>query len=151
MRPPRRDIEWWLEVTQILGGRHREWAQHVEVKIDGDPVSDPHLGILHLANVGKIDLETAAFDEGRPIFFKICTGEKRVVELPSPTSVPMLHYEYGNEYKKVGFGPELLRSGQVWKYAFIAEGTPEVCLHSEHLVNTNVRQRPRPRDAAGNS
>src|SRR5690242_8119383 len=61
----RRALAYWVVETRLLGRRAEQVP--LEVRVAGVPVTDPRLVRVHLVSYGKADIDSGAFDQGKPL------------------------------------------------------------------------------------
>jgi hypothetical protein len=102
-------------------------------------VDNPHLVTISLANIGPIDIASAAFDQGRGIRvdLKNTTFYGVVSVPPAKDRGEIVSQAVGTEDGYILLGPALLRRRQVWTVEVLVSGDPNPELTSS-LINTDI-------------
>jgi hypothetical protein len=137
LNPPKRLILWQQDATPLLSLGHDQYHGVIDIRVLGRPVENPYIGRLTVENIGRQDIDSGSFDQGRPIRFEVHGARKEATFLDSGGNPPGLHVR-GNE---ILIGPELLRSRSKWTVAFVADGKPRIALADSYLVNAEIRER----------
>jgi uncharacterized membrane protein YeaQ/YmgE (transglycosylase-associated protein family) len=139
LNPPKRLIEWQQDATPLLSLGHAQYRGVIDVRVFDRPVGNPYIGRLNVANIGRQDIDSSSFDQGRPIRFEVQGARKEATFLDPEGNPPGLRVA-GNS---ILIGPELLHSKSKWTISFVSDGKPRVALVDSYLVNVDIRERPR--------
>ena len=128
----KRELVWSAETIRLLSDDVESYRSVVRVEIGEHAVTNPYLTRLRIKNVGKLDIESTMFDQGRPLLFKL-TGQKffHIVESGDPVVKAT--------NRSIAVGPGLLPSGKLWTLSFITDDAVKVQLVENYLANVKVR------------
>ena len=101
-------------------------------------VNDPHIGTLTVENIGRHDIDSNSFDQGRPIRFEVHRARKAVTFLDHEANPPGLRVDRNS----ILVGPELLRSKSKWTVSFVTDGNPKIELADSHMINVKISEKP---------
>jgi hypothetical protein len=137
LNPPKRLIQWGYEATPLISDYSDSYRDAIEVRVLGEKVENPYLGKLAIENLGRHDIDSSSFDQGRPLRFVVRGAKKVVTFLRQEENAPGVRVDGDSVF----VGPELLRSKSGWVISFVSDGRPEVELVDAYLINVKVRQK----------
>jgi hypothetical protein len=105
---------------------------------DGNP-KDVRLIRIRIANRGRHDIPSDAFDKNRPLRIDIGLPILDIVEEESSPN-RVAHPRVGAEGTTVTMAPELIKKRQIITVVMVAEGGRPIITIDSPLVDTNVRQ-----------
>lgn len=137
LNPPKRLMQWHSVATPLIAGRQEQHHGTIEVRILDQRMDNPYVGTLTVENIGRHDIESSSFDQGRPIRFEVHHAKGTVTFLDQETNPPGLHVN-GNS---ILIGPELLRSKSKWTKSFVTDGQARIELAESYMVNAIINKK----------
>jgi len=93
----------------------------LEVRFDGQPVNDPYVVTLEIANVGRASIPSDLFDKGRSLVFGLSAPVLKILTVEhEPSSIPAPVFLAIND--KWEMKPELVAKGELIRLSFLAAG-----------------------------
>jgi hypothetical protein len=130
--PLKRGLSWEYSSTRLLATEKP--LEDVDIVIRGERLTDPYLTQLRITNVGKVDLDSVAFDRDRPLRFEVLSDNKFYM-LPNGSQPTVLE----QEGQSILVGPDLLESHKSWTIPVLTDGPMKIDLGEKYLPNFPVR------------
>lgn len=109
------------------------------------PVSDPHLILLAVTNVGPIDVPTARFDEKEPLVIRL-EGSTFYGLLRTNSAARTWVPEIGGD-SEVRLLPGLMKRGEEWAATVLVSGEPVLSINNP-LVDVDIVEKSRAEEMA---
>ncbi len=113
-------------------------APHLKVTFRDIEVSDPHLVILRLRNIGPADVASEHFDASRPVVIRLNCTMYGVTSATHPQAT--VSTAVGAD-GVVQMEPHLLRRAEEWIVEAVVAGSPDPILESS-LIDTDIVDAP---------
>ena len=137
VNPPKRLMQWSYESTPLISGYDDSFRDAIEVQVFGRKVRNPYVGKLIIENVGRHDIDSNSFDQGRPVQFTVQRATKVGTFLKLEGNPPGLRTD-GNS---ILLGPELFPSRSKWTISFVTDGRPQISLTAAPLIDVKLRSK----------
>jgi len=134
---PRRQLGYSLLVTTPL---LRDWpglsGTQLSVLLNGEPLKNPHVSVLHVRNRSRSDIPSSAFDGGKPIVF----GFASEIVLAADAGTTIDHGDaLTMENDQVILGPVLIGPEAFLSLTVLTKGPPKLTCRG-HLIGVDIRE-----------
>jgi hypothetical protein len=103
---------------------------------NGTPLADPYLIDITVENTGSHAIESAMFDQGRPIRIELGTRIIAVTSAP-PIQTSLARIDPANEQVLL-IGPELIQKDQRYSFQVLTDGKPDAQDPESFIVGAEV-------------
>jgi hypothetical protein len=139
---PRRQLGYSLLVTTPL---LRDWPGlddgRLSVLLNGEPLKNPYVSVLHVRNRSRSDIPSSAFDGGKPIVFGL--GSEIVMAADAGSTIDHQDaLETGHD--QVILGPVLIGPEQFMSLTVLRKGRPNLRAEASSSASTSARTQARP-------
>lgn len=137
---PKRELWWDYIYDSITPDAPTSLTGRLSVNIDGVPVEDPYLIRLRFWSTGKADVQSSAFDQGKPIAFVV--DAPILGEYEAPVIGGLDTAAVSVDGQRVLIAPTLLRQDCAIAVRLIVSGRP-IVMEESSIVDVRLRRMPR--------
>lgn len=128
-----------LDAVPIQLPADRSPGEGLKVQYNGTALSSPRLVQIQVANLGRRDIPTSAFDQARPLLLDLGTAVAGILKVdcvPAAGTVPRT----GVQGSVLSLGPDLIKSRQTMTLSLLVDGPVRLTRVDSPIIDTQVRE-----------